>query len=162
MGVPGRSRTEIFKSVQFMKMSIFISNLLCFRMRRANSVMPTALGKWPGQQIQAAVIHKASDSLIHISQLNFWLPGKASWAPVGKRVWSENERVKWKIAANTRNSFRKKQQLPKECIQEEPPMSRNDGEWNQLMSHYRIKQGKPISTCLILVLKPSQITERLL
>lgn len=45
MGVPGRSRTEIFKSVQFVKMSIFISNLLCFRMRRANSVMPTALGK---------------------------------------------------------------------------------------------------------------------
>lgn len=121
VGVPGRRRTGIFKSVQFMKMNIFISILLCFRMRSANSVMPTAPGMWPVQQIQAAVIHKASDSLIHISELSFWLPGKASWAPAGKRVWSENMRVKWKIAVTegihsgrnsnyTRNGFRRNHQ----------------------------------------------------
>lgn len=78
VGVLGRRRTGMFESVQFMKMSIFISNLLCFSIRSVNSVMPTALGKCLVQQIQAALIHKASVSLIHISELSFWLPGKAS------------------------------------------------------------------------------------
>lgn len=66
-GALGRRRMGIFKTVQFMKMNIFISNMLCFSMSSANSAMPTALGKWPVQQVQVAVIHKASDSLIHIS-----------------------------------------------------------------------------------------------
>lgn len=73
VGVLGRRRMGIFKTVQFMEMNIFISNLLCFSMRNANSGMPAALGK----QIQVAVIHEASNSLTQISYLRFWLSEKA-------------------------------------------------------------------------------------